>query len=92
LLITNPYSGYGVEIHKLVKYKNGIINPTEKKKMKQNLSFGKRKKLQEAVMSVFEKEIRILSPELQKILTDDLVTAFQNRLNTLHRIHTNAVL
>ena len=60
--------------------------------MKENLSLRKRKKLQDAIMSAFEKEIQILSPELQKILTDDLVTAFQNRLNTLHRIHTGAAL
>jgi hypothetical protein len=45
-----------------------------------------RKKLQEKFSKAFKEEIRTLSTDLQQILTDDLVTAFQNRLTVLARI------
>jgi len=35
---------------------------------------------------VFHENIKSLSSELQKILIDDLVTAFQNRINVLNRV------
>jgi hypothetical protein len=35
--------------------------------------------------AVFGEEIDMLSAELQQILLDDLVTAFENRLNVLNR-------
>jgi hypothetical protein len=35
---------------------------------------------------VFRENIRGLSAELQRILVDDLVTAFQNRINVLIRV------
>ena len=34
---------------------------------------------------VFKENINVLSTELQKILVDDMVTAFQNRINVLIR-------
>jgi hypothetical protein len=34
---------------------------------------------------VFKENIKELSTELQRILLDDLVTAFQNRINVLNR-------
>jgi len=34
---------------------------------------------------VFKENIDVLSTELQKILVDDMVTAFQNRINVLIR-------
>ena len=34
---------------------------------------------------VFHKNVKGLSAELQRILLDDLVTAFQNRINVLIR-------
>jgi len=34
---------------------------------------------------VFKENIEMLSSELQKILLDDMVTAFQNRINVLMR-------
>jgi len=37
---------------------------------------------------VFKENIKGLSTELQKILVDDLVTAFQNRINVLNRKKT----
>lgn len=35
--------------------------------------------------NVFKENINVLSTELQKILVDDMVTAFQNRINVLIR-------
>ena len=47
-----------------------------------------RKKLQKMMLDTFASEIQTLTPELQYILTDDLVTALQNRLMVLQRIQT----
>ena len=38
--------------------------------------------------NVFSENIKELSTELQKILLDDMVTAFQNRMNVLMRAQT----
>jgi hypothetical protein len=37
------------------------------------------------MLAVFGEEIEMLSAELQQILLDDLVTAFEDRLNVLNR-------
>ena len=39
-----------------------------------------RKKLQKMMLEAFTNEICTLTPELQDILADDMVTAFHNRL------------
>ena len=44
-----------------------------------------RKELETKMTKVFKENIKGLSTELQKILLDDLVTAFQNRINVLIR-------
>ena len=54
--------------------------------MEKMLSSNERKRLQEIMMKAFKNEIQALSPELQYLLTDDLVTAFQNRLSVFQRI------
>jgi len=41
--------------------------------------------LEDKMASVFSNEIGRLSSDLQKILIDDMVTAFENRLNVLNR-------
>ncbi|MEM2889681.1 MAG: hypothetical protein QXR42_09480 [Candidatus Bathyarchaeia archaeon] len=51
--------------------------------MAKNIS---RKKLRGKFVDAFREEIRTLSTDLQQILADDLVTAFQNRLTVLARI------
>jgi hypothetical protein len=51
-----------------------------------------RKKLQKMMIEAFTSEIQTLTPELQSILADDLVTAFQNRLKVLQRIQAKATL
>ena len=53
--------------------------------MKDRLTIKERKELQVKMSKVFRTNINGLSTELQKILLDDLVTAFQNRINVLIR-------
>ena len=53
--------------------------------MKQNITFKQRKELEAKMAKIFKENIKGLSAELQKILVDDLVTAFQNRINVLIR-------
>jgi len=47
-----------------------------------------RKEMEAKFANVFDKEINGLSTELREILLDDMVTAFENRLNVLN----NAIL
>ena len=50
------------------------------------LTFKQRKELAYKMSEVFKENIEELSTELQKILLDDLVTAFRNRINVLIRV------
>jgi hypothetical protein len=43
-----------------------------------------RKELEAKLANVFDAEINSLSTELREILLDDMVTAFENRLNVLN--------
>ncbi|MDH5460627.1 MAG: hypothetical protein OEZ29_03380 [Candidatus Bathyarchaeota archaeon] len=54
--------------------------------MENSLSQKKRKKLQKRLIRTLEGQISHLSAEFQQILTDDLITALQNRLTALTRI------
>jgi hypothetical protein len=45
-----------------------------------------RKELEGKIVKVFDDKIRGLSTELQRILIDDMVTAFENRLNMLKSV------
>ena len=53
--------------------------------MKQETTLKDRKELEAKMASVFGERIKKLSTELQKILLDDMVTAFESRLNVLNR-------
>ncbi|MGQ9625172.1 MAG: hypothetical protein ACUVUF_00830 [Candidatus Bathycorpusculaceae bacterium] len=53
--------------------------------MKHNLTSKQRKELEAKIAKTFKENLRGLSTELQKILIDDMVTAFQNRINVLMR-------
>lgn len=53
--------------------------------MKHQYSSKNRKEMQLKMATVFSEKIQMLSTELQGILLDDLVTAFENRLNVLNR-------
>jgi len=48
-------------------------------------SVKERKEIQNKIFQAIEAEMKTLSPEMQHILCDDLVTAFQNRLTILTR-------
>jgi len=49
------------------------------------MTLKQRKELEAKMAKVFKENIKMLSTELQRILLDDLVTAFQNRINVLIR-------
>ena len=51
--------------------------------MKQNVDKN-RKEIEAKLANVFDEEINGLSTELRAILLDDMVTAFENRLNVLN--------
>ncbi|MDH7564490.1 MAG: hypothetical protein QHH24_06415 [Candidatus Bathyarchaeota archaeon] len=53
--------------------------------MKHKLTIKERKELEAKIGKALKPDIKQLSTELQKILLDDLVTAFQNRINVLTR-------
>jgi len=49
------------------------------------ITLKQRKEMEAKMAKVFSGNIKELSTDLQKILLDDLVTAFQNRINVLIR-------
>ena len=53
--------------------------------MNLQISSKSRKELEAKMVTVFGGKIKALSTELQRILIDDMVTAFENRLNVLNR-------
>jgi hypothetical protein len=55
----------------------------EEKCMKQ-IAGKDRKELESKLANVFDAEFNSLSTELREILLDDMVTAFENRLNVLN--------
>jgi hypothetical protein len=54
--------------------------------LNQQITVKTRKELEAKMATVFNEKIKELSTELQKILLDDMVTAFENRLKVLNRI------
>jgi hypothetical protein len=56
--------------------------------VKQQSTIKARKELETKMAAVFGEKIKNLSTELQRILLDDMVTAFENRLNVLNRAYT----
>jgi hypothetical protein len=53
--------------------------------LKQKYTIKQRKELENKLAKVLKGSMKELSTELQKIMLDDLVTAFQNRINVLNR-------
>jgi len=51
-----------------------------------DLILKQREELEAKMAEVFKDNISVLSMELQRILVDDLVTAFQNRIKVLIRV------
>ena len=60
--------------------------------MKHQYSSKNRNELRLKMATVFSEKIQMLSTELQEILLDDLVTAFENRLNVLNRAQSTVKL
>ncbi len=60
--------------------------------MKQQIVLKDRTKLEAKMASVFGDKLKGLSPELQEILLDDMMTAFENRLNVLNRAQRKSQL
>ena len=58
--------------------------------MKNSISPENRKRLQKMMLDAFTSEISTLSPELQYILADDMVTALQNRLVVFQKIQSKS--
>ena len=57
--------------------------------MKNQITAKSRKEMKNKMAVVFSENIKTLSTDLQGVLLDDLVTALENRLNVLKRIHQN---
>ena len=53
--------------------------------MKHQVASKSRKELEDKMASIFGENIQQLSTDLQEILLDDMVTAFENRLNVLNQ-------
>jgi hypothetical protein len=80
----NPKSTF--QIHKLVKYPQPIpMRKAGGKPLNKKITIKQRKELEAKMSKVFKTNMKEISAELQKILLDDLVTAFQNRINVLIR-------
>jgi hypothetical protein len=60
--------------------------------MKHQYSSKERKELKLKMAAVFSEKLQMLSTELQGVLLDDLVTAFENRLNVLKRAQSTVKL
>lgn len=58
--------------------------------MKQQSTIKGRRELETKMTAVFGEKIKNLSTELQRILLDDMVTAFENRLKVLNRAYTKS--
>jgi hypothetical protein len=59
--------------------------------MEKSFSTQSRKRLQKMMLEAFTSEIHALTPELQSILADDMVTALQNRLAVFQRIQAKTI-
>jgi hypothetical protein len=53
--------------------------------LQHNMTVKQRQELEAKMSKVLKGNMREISSELQKILLDDMVTAFQNRINVLIR-------
>lgn len=53
--------------------------------MEQSLTLKERKEINTKMFKVFKEDTHELPAELREILLDDMVTAFQNRINVLIR-------
>jgi hypothetical protein len=73
-------------IHKTVKEQKSISLHENRVICLKNLTTKQRNELEAKMGKIFKENVKGLSKELQKILLDDLVTAFQNRVSVLARV------
>jgi hypothetical protein len=59
--------------------------------MKHQFSSKERKELKLKMATVFSEKLQMLSTELQQILIDDMVSAFENRLKVLNRAQSSVI-
>ncbi len=95
MAISNQYAvwildSYSNFIRQLNTHSTFDGNRTGENSLNQNVILKSRDKLEAKMATVFSKEINELSPELQEILLDDMVTAFENRLNVLNRTQSGS--
>lgn len=57
--------------------------------MNQQVAVKGRKELEAKISMVFGEKIKGFSAELQEILLDDMITAFENRLTVFKRVKVN---
>ena len=67
-----------------------MVNKHGGTSVKENNTGTERNMLEAKMAVVFSERIKALSTDLQKILIDDMVTAFENRLNVLNRAQSSA--
>jgi hypothetical protein len=60
--------------------------------LNENMMLKSRDELEAKMAAVFGDQIKELSTEMKQILIDDLVTAFESRLNVLNRPRVNREL
>ena len=78
--------------HKLVKYPElNSAHTIGGKIVKQKIPQKSRKELEAKMAKIFDAKIAGLSTELQEILLDDMVTAFENRLNVLNTVQAKEI-
>jgi hypothetical protein len=83
---SHVYSEFIFAIHKTVKCREPIL--TRKAggyNLKRGMTLKQREEMKAKMSNVFRENVKELSVELQKILLDDLVTAFENRIKVLIR-------
>lgn len=82
---------YGFAIHKLVKYAQPILlRVLGGKPLRKDLTPKQRKEIKAKMAEALRENIKGLSTDFQKILIDDLATAFQNRINVLMRVQAKS--
>jgi hypothetical protein len=57
--------------------------------VKQSFSIKKRKELENKIIEVFEFDMTSVNAEFRRMLADDLVSAFESRVDALNQAQTN---
>lgn len=57
--------------------------------MKHSISIKKRKELENTIVKIFEYDMQSIPVGLRRMLADDLVSAFESRVDALNQAQTN---